>query len=221
MDGKAFRPDGKSAAVLIPPAFGLAGINLHTWTGRGSVSHWNAFVANLEMHGKGTFSDSRLDDADQFPIAAKAGFGHVKNDPDLVTSKLPGLQVYQLAIPAHVPPPGSFDKDAAARGKVVFNAKATCASCHVPPIYTDPGWNLHTPAEVCVDSFQADRAPDKRYRTAPLNGLWTHTKGGFYHDGRFATLGDVVNHYDSYMNLGLGGQEKTDLVEFLKSLPQR
>jgi hypothetical protein len=32
-DGKAFRPDGQSAATLIPPAFGLAGVNLHTWMG--------------------------------------------------------------------------------------------------------------------------------------------------------------------------------------------
>jgi hypothetical protein len=220
MDGKALRPDGKSAAVLIPPAFGLAGINLHTWTGWGSVSHWNAFVANLEMHGKGTFYDPRLDDAEQFPIAAKAGFGHVKNDPDLITSKLPALHFYQLAIAAPEPPPGSFNQSAANRGKIVFSEKAMCANCHVPPIYTDPGWNLHTPSEVCVDSFQADRAPDKRYRTAPLNGLWTHAKGGFYHDGRFPTLDDVVNHYDGCFNLGLTGQEKADLIEFLRSLPR-
>ncbi|PYX39943.1 MAG: hypothetical protein DMG81_07990, partial [Acidobacteria bacterium] len=71
LDGKAFRPDGKTSAVLIPPAFGLAGVNLHTWTGWGSVTYWNAFVANLEMHGKGNFFDSRLDNAAQFPIAAK------------------------------------------------------------------------------------------------------------------------------------------------------
>src|SRR4029077_13185036 len=192
----AFRPDGKSAAVLIPPAFGLAGVNLHTWTGWGGVSHWNAFVANLEMHGQGTFFDPRLDDATQFPVAAKAGLGHVKNDPDLVTAKLPALHFYQLAIPAPPPPAGSFNRDAATRGKTVFTEKAMCSNCHVPPLYTEPGWNLHTPSEVCVDSFQADRAPDKRYRTSPLNGLWTHTQGGFYHDGRFATLGDVVNHYD-------------------------
>jgi hypothetical protein len=56
LDGKAFRPGGKMAAVLIPPAFGLAGVNLHTWTGWGSVTYWNAFVANLEIHGKGTSS---------------------------------------------------------------------------------------------------------------------------------------------------------------------
>ena len=220
LDGKAFRPDGKTSAVLIPPAFGLAGVNLHTWTGWGSVPYWNAFVANLEMHGKGTFFDPRLDNAAQFPVAAKAGFGHVKNVPDVITPQLASLHFYQLAIPAPMPPKGSFDQEAAKRGEIVFNGSGKCSTCHVPPLYTEPGWNMHTPSEVCVDSFQADRAPDKRYRTSPLNGLWTHTKGGFYHDGRFSTLLDVVNHYDSCFSLGLPDQEKTDLVEFLKSLPQ-
>lgn len=100
LDGKAFRPDGKTSAVLIPPAFGLAGVNLHTWTGWGSVPYWNAFVANLDMHGKGNFFDARLSSASQFPIAARAGFDNVRNEPDLITSKLAALQFYQLAIPA-------------------------------------------------------------------------------------------------------------------------
>ena len=220
MDGKAFRPDGKSGAVLIPPAFGLAGVNMHTWTGWGSVTHWNAFVANLEMHGKGNFYDPRLKDAAQFPVAAKAGFDNVRNTEDLITDKLPALHVYQLAIPAPAPPAGSFDQASALRGKAVFTGKAQCSTCHVGSITTEPGWNMHTPAEVCVDDFQANRAPDHRYRTAPLNGLWTHTKGGFYHDGRFATLGDVVDHYDSCFNLGLSPQEKTDLSQYLLSLPE-
>lgn len=220
LDGKAFRPDGKTSAVLIPPAFGLAGVNLHTWTGWGSVTYWNAFVANLEMHGSGTFYDPRLDNAKQFPIAAKAGFGHVQNSPDLITPKLAALHFYQLALKAPAPPKTSFDEEAAQRGKAVFNGDGKCSSCHVPPLYTEPGWNLHKPSEVCVDSFQADRAPDRRYRTSPLAGLWTHTTGGFYHDGRFGTLLDVVNHYDSCFDLGLSNQQKSDLVVFLKSLPQ-
>ena len=219
MDGKAFRPDGKSAATLIPPAFGLAGDNLHTFTGWGSVTYWNAFVANLEMHGKGNFFDPRLDDAAKFPVAARAGFGHVHNDVDLITSKLGPLHVYQLDISAPAPPKGSFDPAAAKRGEALFNGKAQCSTCHVPPLYTEPGWNMHTAAEVCVDDFQASRSPDDRYRTTPLNGLWTHTQGGFYHDGRFATLGDVIDHYDSCMNLGLSSQEKSDLSQFLLSLP--
>jgi len=221
-DGKAFRPDGKTAAVLIPPAFGLAGVNLHTWSGWGSVPHWNAFVANLEMHGKGRFFDPRLNNAAQFPIAAAHGFAdlpHINPDDDQITPKLPALQFYQLAITAPTPPAGSFDPAAAARGDVLFSGKSGCNNCHVEPLWSEPGWNLHTPGEIGIDSFQADRAPDHRYRTSPLGGLWTHTKGGFYHDGRFATLLDVVNHYDSFFNLGLTDSEKNDVVEYLKSLP--
>jgi hypothetical protein len=218
LDGKAFRPDGKSAATLLPPAFGLAGVNLHTWTGWGSVTHWNAFVANLEMHGSGTFYDPRLRNAEQFPIAAANGFDNVRSEVDLITPKLPALHFYQLAIPAPKPPTNTFDAAAALRGEAVFNGAATCARCHVPPLFTEPGWNMHTPAEIGIDSFQADRSPDRRYRTSPLKGLWTHEKGGFYHDGRFATLVDVINHYDTFFSLGLTEGQKQDLVQYLKSL---
>jgi hypothetical protein len=218
LDGKAFQPNGRSAATLIPPAFGLAGVNLHTWTGWGGVAHWNAFVANLEMHGNGTFFDPRLNDPVQFPIAARAGFGNVRNTPDLITPKLAALHFYQLAIPAPKPVPNSFNHGAATRGGEIFNARAQCATCHVPPLFTEPGWNMHTPEEIGIDSFQADRSPDRRYRTAPLKGLWTHTKGGFYHDGRFATLRDVIEHYNAFLGLGLTDPEKRDLIEYLKSL---
>jgi hypothetical protein len=218
LDGKAFAPDGKSASSLIPPAFGLAGVNLHTWIGWGSVTHWNAFVANLEMHGKGTFYDPRLADASHFPVAARAGFANVRNDPDLVSPKLPALHFYQLAIPAPAPPAGSFDAAAATRGQALFDGKAQCATCHVPPTFTEPGWNMHTPDELGIDDFEANRAPDRRYRTSPLRGLWTHQKGGFYHDGRFATLRDVVDHYNAHFRLQLSDAEARDLVEYLKSL---
>jgi hypothetical protein len=217
-DGKALRPDGKQAGTLIPPAFGLAGVNLHTWTGYGSVPYWNAYVAATQMHGSGTFFDRRFDDKDQFPVSAKSGSGNTRGTPDRISSKLSALHFYQLAIPAPRAPAGSFDKAAAARGKGLFDNKARCASCHVPPLFTEPGHNLHTPAEMGVDSFQADRSPTRMYRTAPLAGLWTHQKGGFYHDGRFAALKDVVEHYDGHFKLGLDEKEKNDLIEYLKSL---
>jgi hypothetical protein len=218
LDGKAFQPDGRSAATLLPPAFGLAGVNLATWTGWGTVTYWNAFVSNQEMHGMGTFFDPRLDNPEQFPIAAAAGLDDIRNSPDLITSKLAALHFYQLALPAPTPPPDSFDAAAAERGEAIFNRENSCARCHVPPLYTEPGWNLHTPEEMGIDDFQANRSPTLRYRTAPLKGLWTHTKGGFFHDGRFATLEEVVQHYDTTFDLGLSESEISDLVEFLKSL---
>lgn len=219
LDGKAFQPDGRSSAVLIPPAFGLAGVNLGTWTGFGSATYWNAFVANLEMHGSGTFYDPRLNDATQFPIAAKAGLGEVRAPVDQITAKLGPLHFYQLAIAAPASPaannPLNFDSR---RGQVLFTGKAQCARCHVPPLYTEPGYNLHSGAEIGIDNFQADRSPTHMYRTAPLKGLWTHTKGGFFHDGRFGTLQEVVEHYDNFLKTGLSFDERHDLVEFLKTL---
>ncbi|MGQ0827976.1 MAG: hypothetical protein ACT4ON_06240 [Bacteroidota bacterium] len=219
LDGKAFRPDGKSGATLIPEAFGHAGHNLHTWTGGwGNVTYWNAYVANLELVGQGNFYDERLMDEKQYPVAAKAGFGNKRSNPDMVSDKLAALQFYQLAIPAPKSPDGSFNKESAKRGESVFNGKAQCATCHVPPLFTEPGWNTHKPEDICIDDFQSNRSPDKTYVTQGLKGLWAHSKGGFYHDGRFATLMDVVNHYNDCKKLNLSASEKGDLVEYLKSL---
>jgi len=243
LDGKAFNPqqvtDGVvtgtnvPGATLIPNALGLAGFNQHTWTGAwGTVSYWNAFVANLEMHGKGRFFDPRLNNSAQFPIAAANGFGdlpHISPDDDRITPKLAALHFYQLGIPAPTPEPGKdFDPGAAKRGDELFSGKAKCNSCHVEPLWTEPGWNLHKPSEIGIDSFQADRAPDRVYKTMNLagvfvreNGLFMNAanKGRFYHDGRFKTQLDVVNH-NNFLGLGLTPQEKGDLVEYLKSLPQ-
>jgi hypothetical protein len=245
LDGKAFNPqqvtDGVvtgtnvPGATLIPNAYGLAGFNQHTWTGAwGTVSYWNAFVAALEMRGVGRFFDPRLNNAAKFPIAAANGFAdlpHIPPDDDRITKKLPSLHFYQLAIPAPAPEPGvDFNVAAAARGDELFSGKAGCNNCHVEPLWTDPGWNLHTPAEMGIDSFQADRAPDNVYKTMNLAGLFVRenglfmnpaNKGRYFHDGRFKTLLDVVNHYNVHFSLGLTAQEKSDLVEYLKSLPSK
>jgi hypothetical protein len=218
LDGKGFRPDGKTAATLIPPAFGLLGVNLHTFEGWGSVPYWNAFVANLEMHGKGTFYDKRLDNAKQFPIAAENRFGHTRAPVDLISPKLPALHQYQLALAAPKAPQGSFDATAAARGKSLFMGKADCSTCHVPPTFTEPGHNLHRGSEIGIGNFQADRSPTHMYRTSPLKGLWTHRKGGFYHDGRYPDLAAVVRHYNNTFKLGLTTAQQQDLVQYLKSL---
>ena len=226
-DGKAFRPDGKQAGTIIPNAFGLAGVNNHTWTGGwGDVTYWNAYVANTELHGKGVFYDRRLSDARKYPVSARTGAWKMRNSPDLITPRLGALQVYQLAIPAPPAPAGSFDVSAAARGERLFAGKANCSSCHVPPLFTEPGWNTHKASEIGIDDFQSKRSPDNSYRTAPLKGLWTYDKAnghgaagpGYYHDGRFADLGAVVQHYNTHFKLGLSAQESRDLIQYLKSL---
>jgi hypothetical protein len=218
-DGKAFRPDGKTAATLLPAAFGLAGVNLHTYGGWGSVTHWNAYVANTQMHGKGTFFDPRLNNAEQFPAAVRQRHYDMRNSPDLVTPKLAALHFYQLAIPAPRPKAGSYDLEAATRGAALFGGKAGCARCHVPPLFTEPGWPMHTADEMGIDDFHASRSPDKKYyRTTPLRGLFVREKGGFYHDGRFASYADVIAHYEKLLRFELTTQERLDLVQYLKSL---
>jgi hypothetical protein len=218
LDGKGFRPDGKTAATVIPAAFGLAGQNLHTYAGWGAIPYWNAYVANLQMYGQGNFFDPRLANKAKFPVAARAGFGNRRVPQDLVTEKLAALHYYQLSIPAPRPPEGSYDRAAADRGAAVFNGKARCAGCHMPPLFSEPGWPMHTGSEIGIDDFQASRSPDGRYRTTPLRGLFVRAKGGFYHDGRFADYAAVVDHYDHFFKLGLAANEKSDLIEYLKSL---
>ena len=250
LDGKASNPQqitngvvtgrNVSGATLLPNARGLPGHNLHTWTGGwGTVTYWNAFVAVNELHGTGTFFDERFDNATQFPIAAKAGLGHVSTDPDSdrVTSKLPALHFYQLALPAVQPRPGiDFEPDAAERGDALFSGKANCNSCHREPLWTEPGWNQHSADELKIDSFEADRAPASLnatgqpvhgYRTMNLAGIFIRerglfmnpqNKGRFYHDGRFPTLLDTIKSYNARFSLGLNDQEEQDLVEYLKSL---
>jgi hypothetical protein len=229
--------DGKpeSAATRIPAAYGHLGENFHTWTGYfGDVTYWNAYVANLQLHGNGNFNDSRFEFIDpntgepKYPAALRGSSNKLRHEPDEVTSKLAPLHYYQLSLKAPTPPPGSFDPAAAKRGKAIFNGQGQCSGCHMPPLYTDAGYNSHTPAELCLknslgqtDTFQADRGPrglnPGTLVTPQLSGLWARSKRGFYHDGRYPTLLAVVDHYNSCFGLGLSSSQKSDLVEFLKS----
>jgi hypothetical protein len=231
-DGKV-GPPPHLGAVRIPPAFGLAGHNLHTWgAGWGTVTYWNAYVANTQMMGIGNFYDPRLNDPVKYPVAARSGRWNIRcgipvgdvvralcgpGQEDLVTPKLAALHFYQLGLPAPKPPKGSFNRGAAKRGERIFNGKGKCAGCHMQPLFTDGGWNAHRGEEICIDNFHANRAPDNAYVTAPLAGLFAKSKRGFFHDGRFANLEAVVDHYNSCFGLGLTTREQSDLVEYLKS----
>jgi mono/diheme cytochrome c family protein len=199
-----FNIDGKSTPLVLPPAYGLKHVAKETYTAEGPISYWNAYVAVTQMGGRGTFVDRRL------------GIRIVQS-PDLVTPKLPALAKYQLGLKAPRPPRGSFNADAADRGEEVFRRAGRCATCHIPPLYTDVNRGiLHDPAETGMDPAYANRTTTKKYRTTPLRALWQHPP--YFHDGSAATLGDVVNHYNRVLKLRLTDQQKRDLVEFLKSI---
>ena len=196
--------DGKSTPIVLPPAYGLRGVDLETFTGEGPVSYWNAYVAVTQMHGQGNFSDPRL------------GVNIVQS-PDLVTSKLPALRAYQLSLEPPRPPASGVDAAAAARGRTVFNGAASCASCHASPRFTDVNsGRLHDPAETGMDPAYAARTTQKKYRTTPLRGLLQHPP--YFHDGSARTLEEVVEHYDRVRRLGLTVQQKRDLVVYLRTL---
>ncbi|GMV04608.1 MAG: hypothetical protein AMXMBFR53_08880 [Gemmatimonadota bacterium] len=196
-----FNVDGISDPVVIPPAYGLDGVALETYTGDGPVSYWNAYVAITQMHGHGDFSDPR--------IGVSVDWAE-----DLVTPLLQPLLEYQLSLTAPPPPPGFFDPVAADRGRQVFVA-AGCASCHSGPLLTDAAERLHAPSETCMDPTLAQRAATGKYRTTPLRALWQHAP--YFHDGSAASLEAVVDHYDACLDLGLDGPQRKDLVQYLKS----
>ncbi|NPC57353.1 c-type cytochrome [Caenimonas sp. S4] len=200
--------DGRNKPVVIPPAFGLDGIHRITFTGDGEeLAYWNRYVAVAEMGGLGSFVEPRLN------LAITNG------TVDLVTSKLPALQAYQLTLKAPAPPPGSFDAAAAARGKLVFEGAGKCASCHTGTSFTDANSMLHPPGDSMAEPetpSYASRSATKQYRTSPLRGVWQHAP--YFHDGSAATLDDVAQTYTTRKSLGLSAQEVSDLAHYLRSL---
>jgi cytochrome c553 len=196
--------DGQSTPLVLPPAYGLLGVDKETYTAEGPVSYWNSYVAVTQMHGQGSFSDARL------------GINVVQT-PDLVTPKLPALREYQLSLAAPRPAAGAFDSASADRGRAVFTGSATCATCHAGATYSDVNTGrLHAASETGMDPRYAARTTQKAYRTTPLRGLLQHAP--YFHDGSAASLPAVVEHYDQVMSLRLSVQQKHDLVEYLKTL---
>ena len=203
-----FNIDGLSKPVVIPPAYGLEGVHKITFTGDGNeIAYWNRYVAVTQMGGLGSFSEPRL------------GISITNGSTDLVSSKLPALQAYQLSLAAPAPPSGSFDPAAAARGQQVFVGAGGCAACHSGARFTDANDMLHPPSDSMAEPESpsyASRSATKLYRTSPLRGVWQHAP--YFHDGSAATLEDVVATYNARRSLGLSAQQSADLVQYLKSL---
>jgi cytochrome c5 len=199
-----------SLPALIPPIYGLRGVGFETYTADGPISYWNSYVGVSQMGGHGSFTDPRVRLS-------------IQQTPDLVTPKLGALLQYQLSLRAPKAPQGSFDQQAAARGKELFRNQARCSTCHQGPTFTDVlsgGLRdvplLHDATEVGMDPVYASRSATGKYRTTPLRALLRHAP--YFHDGSAADLLAVVNHYDRLFGLNLTPAQKTDLVEYLKSL---
>ena len=206
-----FNQDGMNGPQVIPPAYGLSGIHRITSTGDGEdIAYWNRYVGVTQMGGHGSFSDPRT------------GVNVTNGSDDLITSKLPALQAYQLSLNAPPAPAGSFDTVAAVRGQRVFNGAGTCSTCHSGIVMTDANSRLHPVSDVVSEPepngapSYASRSATKQYRTAPLAGIWQHAP--YFHNGSAATLEAVVQTYNTKKSLGLNNADMSDLVEYLKSL---
>ena len=210
-DGTNIVPlNSPSLPILIPPIYGLKGVGFETYTADGPISYWNSYVGVGQMGGHASFSDPRI------------GL-FIRQTPDLVTPKLAALLDYQLSLRAPKPAAGSFDREAAERGKALFRSEARCSTCHQGPRFTDvlggPGREvplLHSAAEVGAEPGYAARSATGQYRTTPLRALAGHAP--YFHDASAPDLPAVVNHYDSLFGLNLSAAQKADLVEYLKSL---
>ncbi len=193
--------------VMIPPAYGLRDVAYETFTADGPISYWNNYVGVTQMGGHGSFSDPRI------PLS-------IDQEPDQVTPKLRALLRYQQSLDAPRPPRGSVDWFAAFRGARVFYGDGRCAECHSGRSFTDVGDGmhpiLHAPSETGMEPEYASRSVTGMYRTSPLRGIWQHPP--YFHDGSAPDLLAVVNHYNTVLNLQLSDRQKSDLVEFLKSL---
>lgn len=199
-----FNIDHINGPVLIPPAYGLAGVNLETYTGDGPIPYWNDYVAVTQMHALGNFSDPRLGPAYTFT-----------SQVELVAPKLPMLRAYEVSL-AKPAVPAPSDPASVARGRELFMGAAKCSACHALPNFTDANVRLHSPTEDGTDAEYALRSATKMYRTTPLRALALHPP--YFHDGSAATLSDVVNHYNGLFSLGLTNQQKADLVQYLNSI---
>ena len=197
-----YNQDGKNMPVVIPPAYGLAGVKMATFTGDGDISYWNNYVAVTQMGGHGSFKEPRL------------GINVEAKGEDLVKAKLPALREYQHSLAKPAPAAGSFDAGAAQRGQALFTGAGKCATCHAGKTFTDD--KLHAAAETGMDPAYAARSATKKYRATPLRALGQHAP--YFHDGTAASLAAVVDHYDTTLKLKLSADQKKDLVEYLKSI---
>ena len=180
--------------VVIPPAFGLQGLDKAIFTGDGDtehepagpVSYWNRYVGVVEMRGHGTFSDERLI-INGKPLTVD----HRVDGHDRITPILPQLEAYQWSIPApSLSSDGAkwavasdLDTQAATRGKAVFEGQAQCVACHSGPKFTNVnsfGLNM-AGASVALDKNYIKFSATKKWRATPLKGIWQHPP--YFHDG--------------------------------------
>ena len=104
------------------------------------------------------------------------------------------------------------------RGQAVFFGKGQCATCHIPPYYTDN--SMHN---LKLERFFKPRTINGRHanqdgpiKTFPLRGI--KDSPPYLHDDRLLTLDDTVEFFNLVLETRLNEREKKDLVSFMLAL---
>ncbi len=121
------------------------------------------------------------------------------------------------------------------RGFLLFHTEeGDCFHCHVAPLFTDNEFHNNGLDRVPLDEGLAERTGKRfdrgKFKTPTLRNV--EYTAPYMHDGRFQTLAEVIEHYDSgfhrtaltdplllvRLNLDLTEADKRALVAFLKTL---
>ncbi len=218
LDGKAFRPDGEDGGDLAPGGVRPRGRQPPHVHGLG--------LGPLLERLRGQPRDARQRHVLR---SAPRRSGEVpdrggqwllqRQDPARPHHvEAPDLHLYQLALRAPAPPAGSFDPAAIFAGRAAVQRRSGLREVPCPtavhrarlePAHARGDRHRRLPGGAIAHQSLPDDAAQR-----PVHPR----EGGFYHDGRFPTLLDVVEHYNIVFGLGLTSAQESDLVEYLKSL---
>jgi cytochrome c peroxidase len=104
------------------------------------------------------------------------------------------------------------------RGQEIFFGKGQCGACHAAPYYTDNLMHdLKTERFFKPEMINGiNEVGDGAVKTFPLRGI--KDSPPYLHDGRLLTLDDTVEFFNLVLSTKLNGEEKHDLVAFLRTL---
>ena len=198
--------------------FGLAGVNLHTYTGWGSVPYWNAFVANIEMGGLGILYDPRLNDPVKFPIAAKAGFFDIRDKPDLISRNSPRCSSTSSRSRRHFSPEAST-RTLRRRAGIIQRRREVREVSRAAAFHGARLEHAHAGGDR-DRSFQALAGPGRpSHRRRRSRAVHAIRRAASITTVASPRSPDAIAHYDRFMRLGLSEHERGgDLEEYLKSL---
>ena len=147
-------------------------------------------------------------------IAVVKGFTMIQFH-EVTDDRLDAVNAYLKSlepVPSPYLTPAGTMTESAQRGKVIFEGKAECAKCHVPPYYGDK--------KKYVFGLGSDSERDREFATPILIEVWRTAP--YMYDGRAVTMKEVVttdNSNNKHGNTkGLAPKEVDDLVTYVNSL---